>query len=578
MRSQQLLKTYLGINAGGLSVLLILSILPVFLDQHSAENLSINRLVLIFILGVITCGLIVLTHKNIASIKFNQKLTIWFDDFASKTELYLIVRDLSLLTCIFLLFLIYSRYKLFSFLEVIWQPLPYYIVVLMPYLLGLLLFLISTSIFLVLLQKDTGEFPTNNRLEFTDLGISISIFVFFALVYWGSAVLVGKANTPSYSYFPQLAESFSRGVLSLEDPGFLKDLTLFNGRYYVSFPPLAALLMFPKVASTSRFGINTVVFTLLYSALTPALIFMLYQNLRKRNLINIDTKSAIWLIIFFSLGTAQWYMSTTGTIVHTSQILTATFLALSAFFLVYLVNSTYWGLVRSALLSGLALGLAMLSRPHVGFAWLFLIGLATQIFQNEKVARKKTILWVAISSIPIALCVAGLGWYNHARFGSVFDFGYSYMLVADRLVASLQTYGQFHPHFIWQNIKANWLGLPYWDKTCTRLAPRPEGMSIFLTTPGLIYLYKSFKMQIWIIGGWISTFIIIIVHMLYYNTGLLQFGYRFSLDFLVISFCLMPVGLSKGRLPKWLYFLIVYSIVINFIGVLWNAKLWCITW
>jgi hypothetical protein len=177
----------------------------------------------------------------------------------------------------------------------------------------------------------------------------------------------------------------------------------------------------------------------------------------------------------------------------------------------------------------------------------------------------------------MAVFVAGQGYYNYARFGSALDFGYAYMLVAERLSAPLQTYGQFHPHYIWQNVKANWLGLPYWHAECARLAPNRAGMSIFLTTPALAFLYRSWKKEIWLIGGWISTGLIALVHLLYYNTGGHQFGYRFSLDFMVIAFCLLAAAF-KERLPKFFKLLVFYSLAINFIGVLWNAKQWCITW
>jgi hypothetical protein len=375
-----------------------------------------------------------------------------------------------------------------------------------------------------------------------------------------------------------LAEAFTNGQIYLPDPPYTKDLSLYDGRYYVSFPPLAALLMIPKVASTSRFGINTVQFTIEFSGITLVLLFLILHNLREKNWITLNTPSMIWLVALFALGTAQWYMSTTGLVWHVAQILAITFLSFSILFALLLKPETTWGIFRSALLAGLALGLAMLSRPHLGLAWFFLIGLVAQITAVQgRVSWRRLLLWVGASTIPMILSVVGLGWYNLVRFGSVADFGYTYMLVGPGILEPLQVYGQMHPHFIWQNLKANWFGLPYWDEECQRLAPNRKGMSIFITTPGLILLYRSWKREIWLVAGWLSVALISFVHLLYFNTGGLQFGYRFSLDFLVIAFCLLAAGF-KDRLPKYFPYLVLYSVVINYIGVLWNAKQWCITW
>ncbi|MCL4258056.1 MAG: hypothetical protein KJZ53_05950 [Anaerolineales bacterium] len=165
-----------------------------------------------------------------------------------------------------------------------------------------------------------------------------------------------------------------------------------------------------------------------------------------------------------------------------------------------------------------------------------------------------------------------------ARFGSPFDFGYQYMLVGPVLSEPLAAYGQFHPHFIWQNIRANWLGVPYWHQTCQRLMPSGQGMSLVVTTPVLFYILGTLKRRNpWVVGAWISFLLIAALHLFYFNTGARQFGYRFSVDFMPILACLLAMGLQ--RRVSWLpILLIVYSVAVNFIGVLWYAKLFCDTW
>ncbi len=55
--------------------------------------------------------------------------------------------------------------------------------------------------------------------------------------------------------------------------------------------------------------------------------------------------------------------------------------------------------------------------------------------------------------MPLFLAILGLLWYNYARFGNPFDYGYMNENVADFMAGDLKNYGTFHPHFILRNLK-----------------------------------------------------------------------------------------------------------------------------
>ncbi|MCB0089142.1 MAG: hypothetical protein KDE54_14625 [Caldilineaceae bacterium] len=56
--------------------------------------------------------------------------------------------------------------------------------------------------------------------------------------------------------------------------------------------------------------------------------------------------------------------------------------------------------------------------------------------------------------------------------------------------------------------------------------------------------------------------------VLYYNTGWWQFGYRFSLDFMVPVMVLLAIG--AGRRVSWLMQgLIIVGVAVNAWGITW---------
>lgn len=319
-------------------------------------------------------------------------------------------------------------------------------------------------------------------------------------------------------------------------------------------------------------SINTVTFTIYTSVAGVLFTFLCLELLAQRGWSKLKTKDNLLLTYMVSFGTVLFYMSTTGIVVHTSQALTFTFLALATFIILsnhsQLLPMFYW----TGALSGFALGLAMLARPHIGVAGLFIVGIAYQQLKGNNLYSKKSFFYWSLSfSIPIGLIILGMFWYNQARFGSPLDFGYAYMNVHNRFISRIEEFGLFHPTYLWSNFKANFLNLPYWSKQYSRIMFTYAGLSIFFVTPVMFYLGKSVNKNPWVIGAWASTILIIGVHLMYYNSGWIQFGYRFSLDFMVPATCLLAVSM-KNKIPKSVFVLFYYSTAINYIGVLWNAR------
>jgi hypothetical protein len=98
-------------------------------------------------------------------------------------------------------------------------------------------------------------------------------------------------------------------------------------------------------------------------------------------------------------------------------------------------------------------------------------------------------------------------------------------------------------------------------------------MSLFLTTPAFLYLFFARRVTALTIGAWISTALLLLPLITYYNPGWHQFGYRFSLDFTIPLLVWLVAGL-KGK-PAWiLKSLIVLSVLINAWGTAWFVGLY----
>jgi hypothetical protein len=222
------------------------------------------------------------------------------------------------------------------------------------------------------------------------------------------------------------------------------------------------------------------------------------------------------------------------------------------------------------------LGLAVLSRPDVALTWPLLLGIAAQqsVDTRARVKANEFVRRALKSALPLLISVLALGSYNAARFGNPLDFGYLTANVAPQFSDDLHTYGLFHVHYLRHNLWAMLLAGFNWEPRCLLPVPDPNGMSLFLTTPALVYLARARRRAPLVYGAWIALGLLLIPLITYYNTGFFQFGYRFSLDFMVPIIVLLAI--AAGSKVTWpMRVLIVLGVLVNACGVAWWYKHWC---
>jgi hypothetical protein len=175
--------------------------------------------------------------------------------------------------------------------------------------------------------------------------------------------------------------------------------------------------------------------------------------------------------------------------------------------------------------------------------------------------------------------------YNAMRFGTPFDFGYGFVQGNTALAAVYQKYGGVNIHYMPCNLYISMFGMPYIAgkpipgtyELCWQLASlqydssghliylNPIGMSIFLTTPAFFYIFKAHLNDPLVKAAWIGIVCVMVPLWMYYNTGFLQFGYRYILDVIVFLFILLAVSIKKVRWTEMAA--ILSSVLINFVGM-----------
>lgn len=401
--------------------------------------------------------------------------------------------------------------------------------------------------------------------------ICVVLFAATFILYYRVAVLIDWLNKTSYSFWDLLAGQFIRGKLYLENPPYTHDLTFYNGKWYVPMPPLPAILLMPVAYLIGADNISTSYASMIFSAVNGVLLFLILKELVQRKWIKLSGYGIFWLLVVFLFGTPHLWVGINGRGWYVSQILVVLFLAL-AVYTALRSQSAWW--------SATFIGLAMLARPNSLMSWPFVFAISMQVIKERQgsITWKQVFVWTAKTAVPLALAVVGLLTYNYLRFNNFMDFGYTTLSGAPDIVNNAQTYGLFSLHFIPNNLYVMFLKLPqiHWGNPWPAVPkgaiwpidPTTTGMSIFVTTPPLIYLFRRYPKQWWIFGAWVAILFNVIMLITYSNTGAHQFGYRYILDFIVPLITLLAVGLGK-KVPWHFVALVLASIAINLYGAYW---------
>lgn len=205
----------------------------------------------------------------------------------------------------------------------------------------------------------------------------------------------------------------------------LTDMIPYEGRYYFQWGPLPVLFHLAPRALGLRLTDRVV--CLLVGWLTALLLLAIAIELRKRFFPHLDKGALLWFLFAFALGTPAALVTMRG-VVYNEAIGVGALASLGAFwfYLRYLREET----ATAASWCGAAVAAAILSRFSLGaYALTFFLCLAAALWLkrgDRPFNVKRAALHLGLFSLPILAAIGLHMANNQARFGSPFEFGFSY--------------------------------------------------------------------------------------------------------------------------------------------------------
>ena len=262
-------------------------------------------------------------------------------------------------------------------------------------------------------------------------------------------------DTPGYEHhheYFELAQALAAGqtsllaepspeLLALDNPydtatriasgaPYLWDHAYFNGRYYVYFGVLPAVVYYLPFYLVTAGGelSNWIAVGISYALFAGALVFLLFNCCKKWFP---KTSQASFLLAFIVLLLGSWALhgAQSPDLYNVPISLGAACSTWGIAFLVKTVSSRRVSPLYACLGTAL-LSLTILCRPQMLIFGVVAIALA--VFSlREPETRKANAKAIGIALVPIAVIAAIAGAYNYSRFGSPFDFGANYNLTTN---------------------------------------------------------------------------------------------------------------------------------------------------
>jgi hypothetical protein len=373
-----------------------------------------------------------------------------------------------------------------------------------------------------------------------------------------SAPSIFTAHTP-FDHFALLAECWLKGRLDLGGPppawtGY-NDFAQFQGRWFVSFPPVPAALILPVVAlSGGAAATRDGLFFLAFAGVGPAVLFLALEKLSRVRESRRSIHENVALALLFAFGTVYWFTAVQGTVWFAAHVIGV---ALTSIYLYACIEAEH------PFLAGLAIALAFGTRTSVGFAFpLFLIEayraaarsdapedatLAPRLGRAElRVLSDRLALFAAPASMVLAI----LFWHNRVRFQDSFEFGHRLLQIGWK--GRIDRWGLESYHYLGRNLGIVLAGLPFTGVPGTPFQINVHGLALWITSPFYAWALwpRRATPMFWALA--VTTLSVAIPILCYQNSGWIQFGWRFSNDFAPFVIAMIAVGGRRLRTPFWL--------------------------
>jgi hypothetical protein len=415
----------------------------------------------------------------------------------------------------------------------------------------------------------------------------------------------------SYNHFAWQAAAWLEGEASIRYPvaesadgpgnAYFNDVVAVvdaagepTGRGMIPFPPLPAVVLLPLVALIGL-AVDQMFLAILIGAVDVGLAFWLLGRLPVRPAVR------NLLTIFVGAGTGLWYAASLGSTWYFAHVV-AVGLTLASVGLALDADEAEARRDPAAarplldarqVAAGLLLGLAATSRLTVlfGLPFLLFVGGGGSWLRRG-----------ASAGIGAAIPVLGLLAYTLAAtgepFNPVYEALYRYEIEAYPELGYDPGWALQDLRYVAQNLGLMLAGLPqvmppcdpgvprepFSLVGCSWLVPDVRGTSVLLTSPAWLLVLPALGVlrDRRVAGALLATGAIAIVNLMHFSQGWVQFGYRFSLDFMPFLLVALALGTERFLGPReapgrWRMVvaggLVAASVAIQAWGIAWARTL-----
>lgn len=319
--------------------------------------------------------------------------------------------------------------------------------------------------------------------------------------------------------------------------------------WYMSFPPLPTLIMLPSALISGRAG-NDVIPTVLIAALILPLTLLVLRRLTAAGLSKRTSGDDLWLVATLAFGTVLFFSAVQGKVWYTAHVVGIVLALVYA-----------WGSIEAKrpVIAGLALGAAALTRTPMAFMFPLFLFEAWRMAGGDRRAFLRSLIPFVIP--VIAFAIAGMI-YNAVRFHSPTEFGHTYLDVRQQV--QIEQWGLANYHYLARNLAVAFTLLPEFPGRAPWIQIGGHGLALWFTTPVLLLVLWPREKPPLHRALWVTIALVAVPTLFYMNSGWVQFGYRFSLDYLAFVILLLAIGARPfGKVTKAL---IIAGIVINLFG------------
>jgi len=278
-----------------------------------------------------------------------------------------------------------------------------------------------------------------------------------ALIIYFIRGLVAPRNlaATNESYFNYLADAFLHGQLALRlMPPSSVDLVEYTGRTYLYWPPFPAILVAPLV---SIFGVavSDIVYTAVFGAISIALLARLLTALDETDIAPLTVERRAFLVTALAFGSVIFILAPAGGVWFSAQIIGWGCVLIAT--IAALMYRSHWGY----LIVGVALACATATRIGLLFNGVWLAYYLLRRDWRQPLRRRITAIVAALG--PVLTAIALLGWYNHARFGSLTEMGLPWHKMNPLFREDFARYGAFNLHYLPTNLYYQFVAYPLFE-------------------------------------------------------------------------------------------------------------------